>query len=216
MARYLITQSLLSAWLYQYDCAEGQEEAARESFLKALRREPMEQTDAMLRGISFEDAVQATLKGDGGRSAWSHAERWSKRGGREAEYKCVMEMAERMRGGAYQLTEYKQKTIAGLDFLLMAKCDWVKVGVIYDCKRVEKYSDVGKYYESAQHPMYLEVLPSAREFIYEICDGEDIYEERYTRADIPQSAEDMIFQFVKSLSSEGLLDLYKEKWQSKH
>ena len=62
--RYLITQSLLSAWSYIFDCAEGSEDEALEDFLRALKKEPGEQSDAMLRGISFENAVYATQCGD--------------------------------------------------------------------------------------------------------------------------------------------------------
>ncbi len=121
-------------------------------------------------------------------------------------------MANVMRGAAYQVTQYKDKVVGGERFLLMAKCDWVRAGTILDCKRVDKYADVGKYFDSVQHAMYLEVIPTAREFKYEICDGEDIYEERYTRFDIPETIEQTIWQFMESLKKEGLWELYKEKW----
>lgn len=212
--RYLITQSLLSAWLYQYNCAEGYEEGAREDFLRVLRREPGEQSDAMLRGISFEDAVYEMMRGDD-QPAYEHCETYAKRS-KEKEFKCIVEMARIMKGGTYQVTAYKDKTIGGVPFLLMAKCDWVKAGEIFDCKRVEDYKNVGKYLESVQHPMYLEVIPSARIFRYEICDGEDIYEECYTRTDIPQSIDSTIEQFIKALQSEGLWDTYTKLWASKY
>ena len=212
--RYLITQSLLSAWSYQYDCAEGYEESAREDFLRALRREPSEQTETMLRGISFENAVYEMLRGDD-QPAYEHCETYAKRN-KEREFKCIVAMAKIMEGGAYQATVYKNKVIAGVQFVLMAKCDWVKAGVILDCKRVENYANVGKYLNSAQHPMYLEVIPTAKEFRYEICDGDDIYEERYTRTDIPQSIDSMIAQFVESLKTDGLWETYTELWQSKY
>lgn len=213
--RYLITQSLLSAWSYIFDCAEGSEDEALEDFLRALKKEPGEQSDAMLRGISFENAVYATQCGDR-EAAEYHAEEWAKRGCEEDEAACVRIMAKRLRGGAYQLTEYKEKEIGGITFLLMAKCDWVRAGVIYDCKRVEAYANVGKYYSSVQHPMYLEVIESASEFRYEICDGKDIYEERYTREDIPQPIESVIAEFVDYLKTEKLLDTYKTYWKSKY
>ncbi len=212
--RYLITQSLLSAWLYQFNCAEGHEETAREEFLKTLRREPFEQNEIMLRGLSFENAVQEMLRGDD-QPAYEHCEIYAKRS-KEKEFKCIVEMAKIMKGGTYQLTAYKDKVIAGENFLLMAKCDWVKAGVVYDCKRVQEYAAVGKYLESVQHPMYLEVLSTATEFKYEICDGEDIYEERYTRLDIPQSIDATIANFTKSLKDEGLWETYTTLWKSKY
>ena len=157
--RYLMTQSLLSAWLYQYNCAEGYEEEARESFLKTLRREPTESSESMERGIAFEDAVYEVICGNKTAAA-AYASQWSKRGEEVPEGACILELAEQLSGGIYQLTAYKEKTISGERFLLMAKCDWVKAGVIYDCKRVERY-EVGKYYASPQHPMYLEVIDTA-------------------------------------------------------
>lgn len=213
--RYLITQSLLAAWSYIFDCAEGSEGDAMEDFLRALKKEPGEQSAAMLRGISFENAVYATQCGNRGAAEY-HAEEWAKRGCEEDEAACVRNMAKKLRGGAYQLTEYKEKEICGITFLLMAKCDWVRAGVIYDCKRVEAYANVGKYYSSVQHPMYLEVIESASEFRYEICDGKDIYEERYTREDIPQPIESVIAEFVDYLKTEKLLDTYKTYWKSKY
>lgn len=213
--RYLITQSLLAAWSYIFDCAEGSEGDAMEDFLRALKKEPGEQSDAMLRGISFENAVYATQCGNR-EAAEYHAEEWAKRGCEEDEAACVRNMAKKLRGGAYQLTEYKEKEIGGITFLLMVKCDWVRAGVIYDCKRVEAYANVGKYYSSVQHPMYLEVIESASEFRYEICDGKDIYEERYTREDIPQPIESVIAEFVDYLKTEKLLDTYKTYWKSKY
>lgn len=212
--RYIMTQSLLSAWLYQYNCAEGYEDDAREDFLRTLRKEPCEQDEKMLRGISFEEAVYEMLRGDD-QPAYEHCETYAKRS-KEKEFKCVVEMAKIMQGGAYQVSVYKDKTIMGVPFLLMAKCDWVKAGEILDCKRVENYANVGKYLNSVQHPMYLEVIPTAKCFKYEICDGEDIYEERYTREDIPQSIDSVIEEFITDLKTEGLWEVYKEFWASKY
>ena len=63
MARYLITQSLLSSWSYVHNCWEGCEEDAMASFLATLRREPAEVTEAMQDGIEFENAVYAEASG---------------------------------------------------------------------------------------------------------------------------------------------------------
>ena len=189
--RYLITQSLLSAWLYQYNCAEGYEEEARESFLKTLRREPTEPSEAMERGIAFENAVYETIRGND-TAMTAYTMQWSKRGGEVQEGACILDLAEELGSGPYQLTAYKEKTIAGEKFLLMAK-----------------------YYASPQHPMYLEVLDGARAFEYKICDGMDIYTERYTRADIPQTIDSIITEFTESLKREGLWETYAKLWQTK-
>lgn len=50
-ARYLLTQSLLAAW--QYNISGG----PQEEFLRVLRREKTEQTQAMKDGIEFERLV---------------------------------------------------------------------------------------------------------------------------------------------------------------
>ena len=210
--RYLITQSLLSAWLYQFNCAEEAADDAREDFLKKLRRENEDQTEAMLRGISFEDAVYDMLKGDNS-TAYEHCKRYAKYK-QEKECACIAQMAKLMQGGAYQGTAYKEKRIAGENFLLMAKADWVKAGEILDCKRVSDY-EVGKYFESVQHPMYLEVIDGAKCFKYEVCDGDDIYEERYTREDIPKSIDSIIEEFVADLKSTNLWKIYTTNWESK-
>lgn len=212
--RYLITQSLLSAWMYQYNCAEGQEESAREDFLRTLQKEPCEQNEMMLCGISFEDAVYEMIRGDD-QPAYEHCEHYAKRSN-DKEFKCIVDMAKIMQGGTYQVTAYKDKTIMGIRFLLMAKCDWVKAGEILDCKRVKEYKNVGEYLNSVQHPMYLEVIPTARVFKYEICDGEDIYEERYMREDIPQSIDSIIEEFVQALKLENLWKTYTQLWKSKY
>ncbi len=213
--KYLITQSLLSAWLYIFNCYEDNSAQAREDFLKCLRRERAEPSEEMLRGISFEDAVNAYLNGDG-EAPEHYAETYSKRGGEAEEAACVRKVAEIMRGGVYQLTAYKDKRIAGIDFLLMAKCDWVTAGVIKDCKRVTNY-EPGKYLNSVQHPMYLEVLDKAYRFDYVVCDGSEVYlTDSYTREDMPQTIEQIITQFVDYLKSENLLGTYFEYWKAKN
>lgn len=169
----------------------------------------------MLRGISFEDAVNAYLHGDT-EAPERHAEVYCKRGYEKEEADCVRRVAEIMRGGTYQLTAYKDKRIAGIDFVLMAKCDWVMAGVIKDCKRVTNY-EPGKYLNSPQHPMYLEVIDSAYKFEYVVCDGSDVYTvDSYTREDIPQTIDSLITQFIEYLRSGNLLDTYFEYWQSKY
>ena len=215
MKKYLITQSLLSAWSYTHTCSEEASEEAYNDFLAYLRRVPTEQSAEMQRGISFEDAVQSYLNGDDSAPS-EHAQVWCKRGCEAEEEQCVKRVAEIMQGGVYQLTAYKDKRIAGIDFLLMAKCDWVKAGVIYDSKRVSHY-EPGKYYESPQHPMYFEVLDNARKFVYVVCDGEGVYtSDTYTRADIPQSIDSIITDFIADLKDMGLLETYFENWESKY
>ena len=50
MARYLMTQSLLSSWGYMFSCWEDGQEQAKEDFIRTLNREPTPTTDAMADG----------------------------------------------------------------------------------------------------------------------------------------------------------------------
>ena len=56
--KFLITQSLLSSWQWSLKLEDGYED-----FLKTLRREPIQQTKAMLDGIHFENVLNAVLNG---------------------------------------------------------------------------------------------------------------------------------------------------------
>lgn len=214
MPKYHITQSLLSAWLWQHEASEDLSEGAHEDFLCTLLREPqIKNTPQMARGIDFEDAVKALLDGDE-EAPKRYAQTWHRANDAvENEVACVRAVADIMRGGTYQVVAYKDVVVKGMTFSLMAKCDWVKEGVIYDCKRVDAY-DVGKYYEKAQHPVYLSVIEGAKKFVYVVADGNDVYKETYTREDIPQTAEELILNFIEYLESEpNLLAIYKEKWK---
>lgn len=193
MSKYLMTQSLLSAWLYIYKAREGKEEEAYDSFLRVLNREPTETTKAMQKGIDFEDAVTAYLKGE------------------EADG-TVKTVGDMIRGAVLQVPVYLDRTIDGMDFLLYGRIDALKAGVIYDIKYSESY-ETNKYLDSPQHPIYLECLPSAREFRYLISDGKEVYVERYTRSETP-SVDNVIRQFVSFLDQYGLRDIYISKWQT--
>jgi len=193
MAKYLITQSLLSSYLYIFNGYEEDKEHAYGEFLKTLNRETTETTPQMQRGIDFENEVlDYTLE-------------------KKAEYsETVEEIGDIVKGGQWQVRAYKDKTICGMNFLLYAKCDVVKAGVIYDIKRVSNY-DVGKYFESPQHPMYFECIGDAVKFEYLISDGANLYIEKYTPQETTK-IDVFIKNFIEFLKAEKLLDIYCEKW----
>ena len=58
-----ITKTLLESWRYCFSCAEGYEDDAYADFLKTLRREPSETTEAMMNGLTFEDRVYRAAEG---------------------------------------------------------------------------------------------------------------------------------------------------------
>ena len=204
MERYLMTQSLLSAWAYQFDCFEGCEEDAQAEFLRTLKREPGETTEAMLNGITFEERVYRAANGETIRSD----AKW-----REG----ALKVADIIRGAQIQVKVSREIEVDGMTFLLYGILDALKAGTIYDVKFMNKSMggvDVyGKYLDSAQHPAYFYLVPEASEFTYLLSDGDDLYIETYRREDTrPISA--FIHEFIESIRQQGLMDTYKEHWRA--
>lgn len=202
MARFLITQSLLSAWAYCFDCYEGFEDDAREEFLRVLRREPGEQTEAMLNGVNFETGVYLAAAGlpDNPNPKWING---------------TKAVADIIRGAQIQVKASREIIVDDMRFLVYGILDALKAGVIYDVKfvnsRFNSLELAGRYLNSAQHPAYFYIVPEASEFKYLVSDGEDIYIEQYRREDV-RSIGEIISEFIESLRGWNLLDLYKEKW----
>ena len=195
MSKYLLTQSLLGSWLYIYNAFEGYEEKAYDDFLLTLRREPIEQTEAMLAGIEFENMVNASVDGA------------------EAKTNCVKIITDIVMGGQKQVALYKDKTINGVDYLLYGKLDYLKAGIIYDIKFSKSY-EVGKYTESIQHPFYFELCPEARQFDYLISDGNDVFTETYFQNQTPE-IDKTVIEFMEFLSKCKLTEIYYDKWKAK-
>lgn len=202
MERYLITQSLISAWAYCYDCYEASEESATEDFMRTLRREPSERTQAMQNGLNFEREVYAAAAS-------------MERTPHELWEPGIQAVANVIRGAQVQVRLSREIEVGGMTLLVYGILDALKAGVIYDVKFVNKdFSKVelaGKYLNSAQHPFYFYIVPEAHEFDYLVSDGQDLYKETYYRGQV-RSAESIIDEFIRSISSSGLLPLYKEKW----
>lgn len=196
-ARYLMTQSLLAAW--QYNLSGG----PQEEFLSVLRREKTEQTQAMKDGIEFERLV------------------WECACGKEPEEKHkwaqgIREIAEIVRGGAYQVALSDEAEIEGEEYLLYGIADFVKQGVIFDVKfskRYENRGNVNYYLTSPQAPMYLRLLPGAKQFVFLISDGAQVFREAYTQEEITP-IEKTAAAFTKNLKRRGLWDVYTAFWRS--
>lgn len=205
MARYLITQSLLSAWNYMYNCYEGCEENATASFLSSLRREETEQTEAMLNGIEFEQNVYAAAA----EQVRPPHPKW------ESGISAVSEL---LKGAQFQVRVQREIKVAGMTFLVYGVLDALRAGTIFDVKFKSKSFGsldlAGDYLDSPQHPFYFYLVPEAREFLYLVSDGNDLYIERYTPDETP-AAESLIIAFVEFLKSAGLMDEYKEHWRAK-
>ena len=224
MERYLMTQSLLSSWLYTFNAPEEYGEEAMTDFLSTLNREKKEPSDAMLNGIAFENLVTAILNGTP--TAVQRDKVWGKDEVKEklvpvAEHKWfpgASKVAKILRGAQLQVKAMRNTFLLGNNLLLYGILDGLKAGVIYDIKFLNKGMGgaelAGKYLESPQHPMYFELVPDAYEFKYLVSDGTDLYIETYSREDTPPIDAE-IENFFCWLDAAGYTPIYKEKWLAK-
>lgn len=128
------------------------------------------------------------------------------------------------KNGCYQVKLSKNITTSTGSYVLYGRLDCLKAGRIYDYKYKGSY-DVGIFFDSYQHPIYLELCPEAKEFEYLICnnysekkeiDDLNIYHEVYKREEIVLDIKQEIDKFISWLKTNELLDLYHEKWESKY
>lgn len=205
MARYLVTQTLLSSWAYVYNCWDGLEDDAMADFMRILNREPVAPTDAMREGIDFENEV---YKAAAGMARQPHA-KWED---------GIQAVATILRGAQTQVKAQRDINVHGMDFLIYGILDGLKAGVIYDVKKKSKSFGslelAGGYFDSAQHPAYFYIVPEAYEFQYLVSDGQDLYIEKY-RPEACRPISEIIEEFIVSIEAMGLLPLYKQKWAAK-
>lgn len=202
--RYLITQSLVGSWGYLFSCMEEYQDKAYEDFLTTLRREPKETTPEMQNGIDFENEVYLAAA-DAPRKPHP---KWEQ---------GITAVATVIKGAQVQVKAQRELTVAGMDFLVYGILDALKAGSIYDVKFLNKSFGsaelAGKYLESPQHHAYFYIIPEAVDFTYLVSDGQDLYTERYT-PDMCKPFPDIVAQFITSITSMDLLDVYKEHWQA--
>lgn len=205
MDRLVITQTLLSSWGYMYSCYEDSQEDAYNDFLLTLRKEPKEQTDAMLDGIEFENEVYKIVRGE---ERVPH-EKWEN---------GIQAVASRLNGAAIQVKGSADFVVDGQPIHLYGILDALKAGVIYDVKfTTHSFGSTelaGKYFESPQHPAYLRIVPEALAFTYLVSDGNDLYAETYRR-DEYTPIEETIGNFLRYLKDAGLMPIYQERWKAK-
>ena len=202
--RGLITQTLLGAYQYMFECQEEYIEEAQEAFMRTLRREPQEPTKAMQNGIAFENVVYRLAAGEK-----PAANKWAPGAQKVAEY---------LKGAQIQVRMERPIKVDGNDYLVYGIADGIKAGTIYDVKFSNKSlgsSEVyGKYLKSPQHPTYFYLCPGADRFQYLVSDGRDIYTgdayEPSTCVGIWLFIEDM----MQYLEKHSLMDLYREKWRA--
>ena len=199
---YLVTPSLLNSWANIWNCVdyvresekdeislEDKQSLAREKafaeFLDTLGRIPSEPNAYMKKGIEFEEEC----------------------------YKGNTVISPIIENGAYQIAGKKVIEVVGLKILLYGRLDVLKGGTIYDIKRVVRYAPQ-KYQKSYQHPVYLELFPDARQFVYLVYDdAERLHTETYYR-DECVNVEGVIADFIRWLKENDLFDVFISKWKS--
>ena len=188
-----ITQSLLSAWEWSFKTDDGWDD-----FIATLNREKKQPTQAMLDGIRFENCLNNVLKGE---PIYQDNE-W---------YNVLVEMSCELQGAQQQVSLFQDCEIDVQPFLLHGVLDYLREGHIWDCKFSKTYH-LNKYLTSPQTPMYLSLVPEARDFTYIISDGKYVYREKYPR-DIVPPIEPTIYNFMQYLKKHGLWEVYCEKWR---
>lgn len=195
-SKYLITQSLISAWQWGLTLENGYED-----FLKTLKRDPIQPNKNMLMGQHFENCLNAVLNG----AEINATHEW---------YKPIKELYPVLSGAQQQAAFAKDITVNGITFVCYGVLDFLKAGIIYDTKYSKTYH-VGKYLNSPQHPMYFALVPEAREFQYKICDGKYVYTETY-HPDEVKPIEQTIKHFMDFLDKQNLVKTYCDNWKSKY
>lgn len=194
--KFRITHSLLSSWLWS-----SQSEERYNDFLKTLRREPTQATQAMRDGQEFENMVYACANG----AAVPKNHKWEN---------GVLELGKMLSGSAFQVALGRDITVNDIDFRLFGILDALRFGHIFDVKFSKRYT-LGKYRNSTQHSMYFALCPEAADFTYLISDGDYVYRETYY-PDETEHISRYIDCFMKSLYRQNLVDLYvknfKEEW----
>lgn len=193
MSKLRITQSLLSAWEWSFKKDDGWED-----FLRTLNREKKQPTQSMLDGIRFESVLNNVLNGE----TIPQDHEW---------YSVITEMSEELYGSSQQVSLFREIDIDGETILLHGVLDYLKAGRIYDCKYSKTYH-LNKYLNSPQHPMYMALVPEARDFTYIISDGNYVYRETYPREIVPDIVLP-IRQFLSYLKQHNLYEIYEEKWR---
>ena len=196
---YRLTHTLLESWRRATD--PEADETAFASFLDTLERKKKPKSAAMKTGIEFESAVNQYIKNEPVVLE------------DEKAMKAMVQFGNRLRGAQLQVRAETPVEIDRIPFLLVGVADALHAGIISDIKRPMRY-EYGKYFDSTQHPMYMELFPEALRFDYLIFDGVYCYREQYRRGDF-QPIHDTIRAFARYLNDADLMDTYKKFWEEK-
>lgn len=196
---YRLTHTLLESWRRATD--PEADETAFASFLDMLERKKKPKSAAMKTGIEFESAVNQYIRNEPVVLE------------DEKAMKAMVQFGNRLRGAQLQVRAESPIKIDRIPFLLVGVADALHAGIISDIKRPLRY-EYGKYFDSTQHPMYMELFPEALRFDYLIFDGAYCYREKYRKGDF-QPIHDTIRAFARYLNDADLMDTYKKFWEEK-
>lgn len=196
---YRLTHTLLESWRRATD--PEADESAFASFLDTLERKKKPKSAAMKTGIEFESAVNQYIRNEPVILE------------DEKTMKAIVQFGNRIRSAQLQVRAESPMEIDRIPFLLVGVADALHAGIISDIKRPMRY-EYGKYFDSTQHPMYMELFPEALRFDYLIFDGAYCYREQYRRGDF-QPIHDTIRAFARYLNDADLMDTYKKFWEEK-
>ena len=186
------------------NCHEGCQESADQNFLDKLNRLPSVTTEEQQNGLWFEDEV---YKAASGKPRNPHPN-W------ESGIRAVSDV---IQGAQIQVRCSRELVIGEYTLLAYGILDALKAGTIFDVKFSNRsFGTVdlaGRYLHSPQHPEYFYLLPEARQFMYLVSDGVDLYTETY-RASLTPSFSEIADEFLQFLLEADLMTVYKEKWEA--
>ena len=193
-----ITKTLLNSWLWVFRKTDGWED-----FLHTINREKTPPTEAQLAGLQYEATLNAHLNGD----AIPTDHKW---------HDCITYMANELYGAAQQVVLRRPIVVDDEEIMLHGVLDYLKAGVITDCKFSKRYGsngNVNAYLADTQAPMYFRLVgEGAYKFTYLISDGNYVYRETYTPDEV-EPIEITIHNFLQFVKLHGLYEVYKEKWR---
>jgi len=214
MTKYLITPTLINSFEYYINDKFKSPADSRADFLKTLSKEKFEPTEAMQKGIDFENKIfelDKMLKAD-----WNDIAINFVFSQETEEYKdCLKNIATIVKDGLWQQTCKKDLQIGNQEFLLYGRMDVVKRDTVYDIKYTSNY-ELGKFLGSAQHLIYL-YCTGLPKFKYLISNGKDFWiEDYFNNVDIENTIKNKINNFLSYLENDNeAKNLFETKWQAK-
>lgn len=202
MSETYITPSLFESYRWYLKL----ERSSKEEFLGTLNKEKFEKTEAMKKGILFEDYINHACNGVNLSSKQLD----------EPYERCVLEIADIVKGGLWQESLYSDININGLPYLLYGRTDVIKRDWIYDIKFSKSY-DIGKYKDSIQHLVYMYCSP-IKKFSYLISDGTSVFREDYFwDSNSRQLLTSKLSGLMKNImDNDEFKQAYLNNWKCKH